>query len=140
MSSEKLEIENRIAAGGRAIDGVATLGPPTFFTCPDCHGAMVTLQDGTFRRFRCHTGHGFTEQSLLQHGSGMIERDLWSALSHLEERELLLSEMATTAQGLGRSDAAEYTKRAEQARLFASRVREIAENPWLATNGDDVSD
>ena len=42
-------------------------------TCPECHGAMQEIRDGALVRYRCHTGHAFTLESLnrstRRHGS-----------------------------------------------------------------------
>ena len=40
-------------------------GPLSPYTCPECHGVLVQLQDGDFTRFRCHTGHAYSPSSIL---------------------------------------------------------------------------
>ncbi len=82
MSDEKLRIENEIALGNNALEiGVRSLGAPSFYTCPECHGSIVAVQDGSLTRYRCHTGHGFTPSALSTHGRQNIEATLWSALA-----------------------------------------------------------
>jgi two-component system chemotaxis response regulator CheB len=79
MPGDKLEIENRIALEGDALStGVRSLGQPSFYTCPECHGSMVAIQEGSIKRFRCHTGHGFTAESLLEEALPRIENSLWA--------------------------------------------------------------
>jgi two-component system, chemotaxis family, protein-glutamate methylesterase/glutaminase len=92
--NDKLEIENRISLADNALEiGVRDLGSPSFFTCPECHGSMVAIQEGPIRRFKCHTGHGFTEGSLSERAMPRIEDSLWGALAQLEERAVLLEEL-----------------------------------------------
>src|SRR5262249_44799968 len=40
------------------------LGRVTPFTCPSCSGVLWELTDGVLR-YRCHTGHAFSKESLL---------------------------------------------------------------------------
>src|SRR5262249_51865001 len=39
--------------------------PPSPLTCPECGGALWELKNGELIRYRCHVGHGFNEDSLL---------------------------------------------------------------------------
>jgi two-component system chemotaxis response regulator CheB len=64
-----IEREHEIA-NGRGGEAIADLGPPSLFTCPECHGALVKLRDQHPLRFRCHTGHAFTAVSRLTRRSG----------------------------------------------------------------------
>lgn len=61
-----MEIETRIALEGNPLQlGVTKLGPVSSNTCPECHGVLVRVQDGTIVRYRCHTGHSFAQETLL---------------------------------------------------------------------------
>jgi len=40
-------------------------GNRTAFACPSCHGALWELQNSNLTRYRCHTGHAFSPESLL---------------------------------------------------------------------------
>ena len=35
------------------------LGKVSRFTCPECHGSLWSIEDGSMLRFRCHVGHAF---------------------------------------------------------------------------------
>ena len=92
---ERLGLEVRIAAQGPGSPAsVSTLGPYTPFTCPECHGAMVQIQEGERLRFRCHTGHGYTGAALLAELSEGIEAKLYQAQRTMEESILLLGRLA----------------------------------------------
>jgi two-component system chemotaxis response regulator CheB len=87
-------IEIRIAAADNALEaGVMQLGPPTPYTCPDCHGVLLAVNDGEALRFRCHTGHAFSPGSLLAAVSATTEDQLWSTLRTLDENILLLNQL-----------------------------------------------
>jgi two-component system chemotaxis response regulator CheB len=91
--SRELELEVRIAMEENALQrGVMHLGPVSPYTCPDCHGALVRVQDGNVPRFRCHTGHAYTLDSLLAAVTESVEETLWNALRAVEESVLLLRE------------------------------------------------
>jgi two-component system chemotaxis response regulator CheB len=66
-------------------------GELTPFTCPDCHGVLTQLKDGGRSRFRCHTGHAFSGDSLLAALTENIEDSLWSAIRGIEESVMLLN-------------------------------------------------
>src|SRR5262249_23748837 len=40
-------------------------GPPSVLTCPECGGTLWELEEGKVLRFRCHTGHSFSVESLV---------------------------------------------------------------------------
>lgn len=134
MTDEKLRIENRIALEDNAIElGIRELGAPSFFTCPECHGSMVAIKNGTFLRFRCHTGHGFTARSLSEEGRQQIEKTLWAALAQLEEREVLLGEMGQSARGLeaGAEAADRYAMERDETHRLVKRLRDLLTDPAL---------
>jgi two-component system chemotaxis response regulator CheB len=71
-----------------------TDGPPTFFSCPECGGSLWELKEGGKIRFRCHTGHGFTAETLLTEQYNEFEHALWTAIRVLQERSSLHRELA----------------------------------------------
>ncbi len=93
--SQEIDTEVRIALGERAIDaGVEKLGKPSCFACPECHGVLLKLTDTTPKRFRCHTGHAYTEAALMADLAKKTHDSLWSAVRCLEEEALLLRHLA----------------------------------------------
>ena len=133
MTSRNLEIENRIALGDNGLESnVRSLGAPSFYTCPECHGSMVAIEEGSTKRFRCHTGHGFTAAALAADGLPEIEQVLWTALAQLEEREMLLGELEKSAQAEGNGDAAaQLAAQAQQTRRISMQVRQLARDPMF---------
>jgi two-component system chemotaxis response regulator CheB len=106
--SNKMEIETRIAMEHNALKaGVMTLGDLTPYTCPECHGTLLQLDEGGILRFRCHTGHAFSVQSLLAEIGESIEETLWGAVRVIEERMLLLRHVAKHVRTSGAHEAAD---------------------------------
>jgi two-component system chemotaxis response regulator CheB len=133
MPNRNLEIENRIALGNNALEGdVRSLGPASFYTCPECHGSMVAIEEGSIRRFRCHTGHGFSAAALSDRAVTNIEKTLWAALAQLEEHEILLRELEQEARKRADADAASrHAADAADTCRIARQVREVVLGPMF---------
>jgi two-component system chemotaxis response regulator CheB len=88
-----LELENRIAMSRRFSTNFNTedLGPPSGYTCPDCHGSLIGVSQGNFR---CHVGHAWTGDALLGARDGEIEGALWVAMRSLKEKAKLSRRLA----------------------------------------------
>jgi len=136
-ATRQMEIETRIAREENALRaGVLDLGPFTPFTCPECHGVLVSLQEGGVPRFRCHTGHAYSLDSLLSAVTTSMEDTLWGAVRAMEEGILLLEHVGRHARentpGGGGAEA--FERRALVAAEAAELVREAAmRNRTLST-------
>ena len=105
--SRELEVEVRIAMEDNAFrQGVMSLGPVSPYTCPECHGVLVRLDEGGIPRFRCHTGHAFSLDTLLAVTTETVEETLWGALRAIEESVMLLRESALRVRSASNGDAA----------------------------------
>lgn len=115
--SERLKIETVIALEGNGLQaGVMSLGQVSKYTCPECHGVLVQIEEGDGVRFRCHTGHAYSPKSLLVEVNDAIDKGLWDAIRAIEERILLLRQRADMADAAGKSDIAlQLRAEAEQA-------------------------
>jgi two-component system, chemotaxis family, protein-glutamate methylesterase/glutaminase len=129
---ERVSVETRIALGENAMRaGVMGLGPASPYTCPECHGVLLQLKEEGFVRFRCHTGHAYSFESLLETGVTAIEDALWNSVRSIEERVMLLRHIASHAREIGDVDSATsletqasaVNKRAEQVRQLAIEAR-----------------
>ncbi|UQN10760.1 chemotaxis protein CheB [Deinococcus sp. QL22] len=97
---ERLAMEVHIAAEGpKSPASVGQFGSYTPFTCPECHGAMVQIQEGEGLRFRCHTGHAYTSHTLLTELSETIEDKLYQTQRAMEEGILLLERLSQQLSG-----------------------------------------
>ena len=125
-NDKKTAIEIRIAAADNAFEmGVMNLGEPSPFTCPDCHGVLLVLKDGEMKRFRCHTGHAFSADTLLATVTENIEDSLYSAIRGVEESIMLLNHMGDHfAETNSKKLAALYFQKAQEAESRAQFVRQ----------------
>ena len=104
---KELEVETSIASEGRALQaGVMQLGALTPYTCPECHGALVHLHGGGVPRFRCHTGHAYSINTLLAEVTEYVEQSLWNSIRAIEESAMLLDELARQARDQGHESTA----------------------------------
>jgi two-component system chemotaxis response regulator CheB len=92
---EEAKIEVEIAGANAALEaGVQNLGIPSQYSCPECHGVLLQWKEGNRIRFRCHTGHAFSAQSLMAEVDEAIEDALWNAIRALQEGKLLFAHLA----------------------------------------------
>jgi len=125
--SDDLEIEVKIALEDKALEaGVMELGGPSQFACPDCHGVLLRLKAEGPMRFRCHTGHAYTADSLLSGVNEQVEGALWNSIRALEEGEMLLRHMVEHLGGDGQQhgSAADLRRQADDFRRRADTVRQ----------------
>jgi len=113
-----------ISLSGKAPDDFDQ--PPTIFTCPECGGSLWEAAEGGLTRLRCHTGHGFTLETLLAAQNGKLENALWSAVRVLMERAALHRQLAHRTAHRGMNSASErYLDRAHQEERHAELIREL---------------
>jgi two-component system chemotaxis response regulator CheB len=88
-----LDLENRIALTRRFSTDFNTedLGSPSGYTCPDCDGSLIDVSEGNYR---CHVGHAWTADALLEARDGEVEGALWVAIRSLQEKAKLSRRMA----------------------------------------------
>lgn len=115
--NKQTEFEIKTAAEDSAFEsGIMKFGSLTPYTCPDCHGVLSELKDGKRSRFRCHTGHAFSSDSLLTTLTERIEDSLWNAIRGIEESVMLLNHIGEHFANLNEIHlAALYFKKAHEA-------------------------
>jgi two-component system, chemotaxis family, protein-glutamate methylesterase/glutaminase len=124
--SKRMKIEVEIAKEDTAIDkGIHDLFEPSNYTCPECQGVLLQLKEGRILRFRCHTGHAYSVGTLMEEGQKMSEDSLWGAIRSLEERILLLRQLAEHLESNNRGvDTAALLREIENAERKADLVRQ----------------
>jgi two-component system, chemotaxis family, protein-glutamate methylesterase/glutaminase len=112
--------------------------PLSPFTCPTCGGAMSDVTDHGVIRYRCHTGHGFTERTLAECQGNGVESALWTALRTLEQNAALSRIMAQKAEN-GRLEALarSYREKALESEERAAAIRKLLREDFdpKAVNG-----
>ncbi len=135
------ELDIKIARGENALEnGVIELGRYSPLACPECHGALTEYAEGKIRRYRCHTGHAHTSESLLASIDENIEKSMWEAMRGMEESKLLLNHTADQMSDRGEKERAQAMReRALQMEsrsklmkeAIVKRAREIPAREWV---------
>lgn len=108
------------------IANVEPLGEQSLYTCPDCGGSLWKLQEGKTDRYRCYTGHTYSERDLSVKQAEQVESTLWIALRMIEERRNLLRkmELETKQRGFHRI-ASDHADRAQELDDHIARLKGI---------------
>lgn len=104
-------------------------GSNPVYTCPECNGPLTEIKDGNLTRYRCITGHAYTEANLLAQQNETFEAALFAALRILEERANLLDRMSNDNPKTMHSNTyLDLKRKAEDARKHAKVIRDIILN------------
>jgi two-component system, chemotaxis family, protein-glutamate methylesterase/glutaminase len=122
-----LEVEVKIAKQEDPLAaGVGKLGEPSAFACPECHGVLLQVKEGSHIRFRCHTGHAYSAESLLAEIRDQIEVQLWNAIRAMQEGDLLMRAMAAHVEDAhAATDSKALRERAEELQRQADTLRQM---------------
>jgi two-component system chemotaxis response regulator CheB len=126
MPAEDLKVRDPAEAGTADIETGPLPGPPTALTCPDCGGALWELIRGDLARYRCHVGHAYSIDSLVDAQADTVEKALWTALRALEEKAELSRRLAERVgkRGLERL-ALRYQSALEEAERGSDGIRSL---------------
>jgi two-component system chemotaxis response regulator CheB len=122
---QAMKIENDIANERWALEaGVLTLGDPSNYACPECHGVLLQIREADRVRFRCHTGHAYSADSLVAEMMERSEEAVWNVLRALEEGVVLMQNLAAGARDKGEYAVAQrLLDEADEAQARAEAVR-----------------
>jgi two-component system chemotaxis response regulator CheB len=113
---DEINTEIDIAKEGHPVDaGLEHVAEPSRYACPECHGVLLRLKGDGPMRFRCHTGHAYSVESLLAEVDEKVDEALWNAIRTLEEAALLWGQMAPVPD-----------TRIEESRGYSNAIRRIA--------------
>jgi two-component system chemotaxis response regulator CheB len=88
---------------------------------------LTLVREGRIIRYRCHTGHAYSADSLLMSTSEQTESRLWGAVRALDETILLLNSMGHEFAKAGNTQVAEaFVDQARAAHERAQPIREAA--------------
>src|SRR5919199_5159478 len=123
---EQMDIEVRVAREDNAFEsGIMKLGKLSPYTCPECHGMLLQLKEGNLLRFRCHTGHAYSINTLLAEVTQSIEAILWDGIRTIEASEMLMIHTAKHLREMNEHEAADLLlQKAEDAKRRANLVRQ----------------
>ena len=117
------EITIRMASG---YEQTSTLGDATALTCPDCGGVLTKITEHEHIRYRCFTGHVYTDHLLQQKYIERTEETLWVAVRMMEERRnFLLTNHASLGQSAAISE--DQTTRASELKIHIDTLKKMLE-------------
>lgn len=119
--------DQAISAGvGNPMENLSAIAQPSRFSCPECAGVLFELDGAKPRRFRCHTGHGYTLRVLAHTQDAATDEALWGAMRSLHEREALLRELAKDGATDSEGDsAARMLDMADRAAAHGHQLRDM---------------
>lgn len=121
--AKEAEVAERGAAG---IEDIDNLGDRSAYSCPDCGGALWEIKHDKMSRFRCHTGHMYNGNELLNSKRKELETSLWVALRILEERKNLLRKMSEEELSKGWLQSSAYKKqRSSELEMHIERIKTL---------------
>jgi two-component system chemotaxis response regulator CheB len=128
--ADEITTEVKIASEHAPLSaGILKLGKPSIYTCPECHGTLLEIPSDQLVRYRCHTGHAYTAESLIEDIDETLENNLWSSIRVVDEQMLLLRQMGEDAHQNGDHAAAEQLfDKARSADRRAKTLREVVLN------------
>jgi two-component system chemotaxis response regulator CheB len=126
--NKKTEMEVRIALQENPEHPVFNLGELSPFSCPECKGVMGIIKDGNNVRYRCHTGHAFTADSLLSAITDKTENTLWNVVREMQETVMLLNHIGDHyAESNQPHEAAQYFQKAKETLEHSKHIRKLLE-------------
>jgi two-component system chemotaxis response regulator CheB len=135
---DQLRIEAKMAThADHDIGEMNRIGKLSPFTCPSCHGSLWEVFDEHVLRYRCHTGHGFSAESLDAEMDEDFENALFGALRALEENARLARTIAGRSRGKQERIARIYEDKASDNERSAEVIRKILHRARSARDAAD---
>jgi two-component system, chemotaxis family, protein-glutamate methylesterase/glutaminase len=119
-ASRLLEIECRfVEMETMSMKEMDIIGSHAGVSCPECHGPIWKIKDGTLQRYRCHVGHAYSAQTMVAGQVEAQEVHLWQALRLMKERVSLIWELRSRA---------EHEQRARDAEAYDTKITQLQKN------------
>lgn len=130
IRDKRTETELLSAAGDKnAARESFAMGELSPLTCPECNGVLAKITEGGFSRYRCHTGHAFSADTLLATLHERVENDLFTALAGIDESIFLLNHIGDHLAEINKSQmAALYFLKAKETEAHADALRITVKN------------
>ena len=83
------------------------------------------MKEDAHTRFRCHTGHAFSGDSLLAELTESVENSLWTTIRSIDESVMLMRHIADHVREADGAAAAErFSEKAKEAERRSNLVRQ----------------
>ena len=120
--SEQVKLELMIAGLEKAsMSSEDELGQLAPYNCPDCNGVLWRIEDGPISRFRCHTGHAYTQNALAHRQDELLEQSMYDTLRSLREKSRMLRDLSEKDD----INRATFLKRAAECDADAANVEQL---------------
>jgi two-component system chemotaxis response regulator CheB len=116
------EITERMASSITNMEKIAT---HSNFTCPDCGGGLWKITNEKFGRYRCHTGHVYTDEVLLEKQNEQMEESVWISIRMIEERRNLLLNLISHDRTENTAITRDYQARADELGVHVERLKAL---------------
>lgn len=107
------------------MDELEKLGNKSDFTCPDCGGTLYTIKEGRAHRYRCYTGHAYSENILSDKQTEGLEESLWVSIRLLEQKKKMLKHMADHDKDSDVGASLENLKKAGEMEKHIIKLKEL---------------
>ncbi|TGT74854.1 chemotaxis protein CheB [bacterium M00.F.Ca.ET.159.01.1.1] len=112
-------------------------GELSVFTCPECHGPLWEIEDGDMLRYRCHTGHAFTADAVMEAQAIETDEMLWSLLRAHQQRAEFARRMAEREKMRHCAElASQFGARAKEYEADAAVIERILESRRARLSGN----
>jgi len=116
------------------------LGELSVFTCPECHGPLWEIEDGEMLRYRCHTGHAFTPEAMMEAQAAEADEILWSMLRAHQQRAEFVRRMAEREKANIRPELARQLRdRAREHQADAGLIERILESRRVMVENNEAT-
>jgi len=124
---EDVKIEAKITERmTSSIDDMKKIGKHSNYICPDCGGGLWLINNEKNPRYRCFTGHVYTESLLLEKQAEELEESLWVSIRMMEERRNMLMNMAQRETENGSPLRREYQAgKSEELNVHIERLKDL---------------
>lgn len=96
------------------------------FACPECGGGLWKIKNDPTHRYRCHTGHVYSEQLLTELQDLKIEDSIWVSVRMLEEKQSMLRLLSARRNGNFADKAPySYSKRIDENQEHINRLKSL---------------
>jgi two-component system chemotaxis response regulator CheB len=119
------------------INDLKKIAKQSDFVCPDCGGGLWQIKNDPVHRYRCFTGHVYTEKLLQDLQDLKIEESIWVSIRMLEEKRNMLQLLASRGNGNNESPRIfSLNKRTDDIDEHIRRLKALVVK--LSHNDDDI--
>jgi two-component system chemotaxis response regulator CheB len=113
-------------------------GKLSVYTCPECGGSLWQVDEANLVRFRCHVGHVYHGEGLLEEQAQALEAALWTAVRTFEDRSRLGRQLAVQERGRGKTQAAgRFDEQAALAEHYGALIKQYLLNGLFGRMKDE---